>query len=144
MLRGGRRALTQQQASTWASCTQSTWTLSSAHRCVWMLFIIAVCWQPINGTPPSRYSEHTGTEILFWGSFLEKTVPKGKCVAEARSHLLQGVADSNSAAITGHGLSFLVGRLSYSFGFQGPCISTDTACSSSLVATHMAHQVSLA
>ena len=55
---------------------------------------------------------------------------------------MQGIADSNSAAITGHGLSFLVGRLSYSFGFQGPCISTDTACSSSLVATHMAHQVS--
>ena len=55
---------------------------------------------------------------------------------------MQGMADSNSAAITGHGLSFLVGRLSYSFGFQGPCISTDTACSSSLVATHMAHQVS--
>ena len=54
---------------------------------------------------------------------------------------VQGVADSNSGAITGHGLSFLVGRLSYAFGFQGPCISTDTACSSSLVATHMAHQV---
>ena len=55
--------------------------------------------------------------------------------------LFQGVADSNSGAITGHGLSFLVGRLSYAFGFQGPCVSTDTACSSSLVATHMAHQV---
>ena len=55
--------------------------------------------------------------------------------------MFQGVADSNSGAITGHGLSFLVGRLSYAFGFQGPCVSTDTACSSSLVATHMAHQV---
>ena len=30
----------------------------------------------------------------------------------------QGVADTNSAAIIGHGLSFLVGRLSYTFGFQ--------------------------
>lgn len=57
---------------------------------------------------------------------------------------MQGIADSSSAAITGHGLSFLVGRLSYSFGFQGPCISTDTACSSSLVAIHMARQVRLA
>ena len=54
---------------------------------------------------------------------------------------LQGVADSNSAAITGHGLSFLVGRISYTFGLSGPCVSTDTACSSSLVALHMAHQV---
>ena len=30
----------------------------------------------------------------------------------------QGVADANSNAIIGHGLSFLVGRLSYTFGFQ--------------------------
>ena len=51
------------------------------------------------------------------------------------------MADSNSSAITGHGASFLVGRVSYTFGLQGPCISTDTACSSSLVAVHMAHQV---
>ncbi len=51
------------------------------------------------------------------------------------------MADSNSAAITGHGLSFLVGRVSYTFGLQGPCVSTDTACSSSLVVVHMAHQV---
>ena len=50
-----------------------------------------------------------------------------------------GVADANSNAIIGHGLSFLVGRLSYTFGLQGPCVSTDTACSSSLVALHMAH-----
>lgn len=53
----------------------------------------------------------------------------------------QGVADANSSAITGNGASFLVGRMSFTFGFQGPCISTDTACSSSLVAVHMAHQV---
>ena len=29
------------------------------------------------------------------------------------------------------------GRISYTFGLKGACISLDTACSSSLVATHI-------
>ena len=44
-------------------------------------------------------------------------------------------------AVVGSGLSFMVGRVSYTFGLTGPCISTDTACSSSLVSTHLAHKV---
>ena len=43
---------------------------------------------------------------------------------------------------TGNGISYLVGRVSYTFGLTGPCVSTDTACSSSLVAAHLAHKVS--
>ena len=45
-------------------------------------------------------------------------------------------------AVAGSGLSFMVGRLSYTFNFSGPCVSTDTACSSSLVAAHLACKVS--
>lgn len=39
---------------------------------------------------------------------------------------------------TGNGMDFLIGRVSYTFGLTGPCVSTHTACSSSLVSTHLA------
>ncbi len=35
-------------------------------------------------------------------------------------------------------MDFLIGRVSYTFGLTGPCVSTHTACSSSLVSTHLA------
>ena len=51
----------------------------------------------------------------------------------------QGIPETSSAASTGNTFPFMVGRVSYTFGLRGPCVSTDTACSSSLVATHLAH-----
>ena len=53
-----------------------------------------------------------------------KTSPDYACLTwyYMQSHFptfhAQGVADANSNAIIGHGLSFLVGRVSYTFGLQ--------------------------
>ena len=45
---------------------------------------------------------------------------------------------SGAYTVTGNGLAFLAGRVSYTFGLTGPCVPTNTACSSSLVAAHLA------
>ncbi|MFM8332697.1 MAG: beta-ketoacyl synthase N-terminal-like domain-containing protein [Candidatus Methylumidiphilus sp.] len=51
-----------------------------------------------------------------------------------------GLAAIDPFTATGASFAAAAGRLSYSFGFNGPSLSIDTACSSSLVAFHLACQ----
>jgi 3-oxoacyl-(acyl-carrier-protein) synthase/acyl carrier protein len=78
--------------------------------CTWKSMVRSTCGVYV-GIGPNEYSSTTG-------AFCE-----------------QGVYTATSEAI-----SVGSGRISYTFGLQGPCMTVDTACSASLVASHLSIQ----
>jgi len=63
----------------------------------------------------------------------------GACAADYEQFVFQLPPEAlDIYSITGSMNCAAAGRLSYTFGFQGPCMMIDTACSSSLVASHLA------
>jgi acyl transferase domain-containing protein len=84
----------------------------------------------------------TGTAVFvgcIWTEFGDLLAMHGSLPSNRPNNPASGSAGTGGAqAVTGNGLAFLAGRVSYTFGMTGPCVPTNTACSSSLVATHLA------
>lgn len=93
--------------------------------------LLEVSWEAMERArlaPLNHFESRTGVFIGISGSdylrFISQDDPQ-------RINAYMGTGNAHSSAS---------GRLSYFFGFKGPCVSVDTACSASLVAVHAACQ----
>ncbi|WP_182882210.1 type I polyketide synthase [Microbispora sp. H10949] len=73
-----------------------------------------------------------------WEAFERAGIDPGTLKGSATG-VFTGMMYHDYADAQGTG-SVASGRVSYIFGFEGPCVTVDTACSSSLVAVHLAAQ----
>ncbi|MCB9755756.1 MAG: SDR family NAD(P)-dependent oxidoreductase [Myxococcales bacterium] len=99
-------------------------TLDPQHR-----LLLEVTWEALEdaGVPASALAgSDTGVYV-------------GACVSDYGALVARRLGDEQDAyAVTGNLLSVAAGRLAYTWGLQGPCVTLDTACSSSLTAIHLA------
>ena len=87
---------------------------------------LKVCWEALENSgyaPDTLRGSRTGVYAgIMLMEYMQQLGQERKLTAQLEPY-----------DVSGNGFSFLSGRVSYFFGFQGPGITIDTACSSSLV-----------
>jgi acyl transferase domain-containing protein len=92
--------------------------------------LLETSWEALEDAgiaPPTLFNSPTGVFVGLCGHDYETLLAR---------HAPQ--LQNEIYAVTGNAGNIAAGRLAYTLGLTGPCLSIDTACSSSLVAVHQA------
>jgi phthiocerol/phenolphthiocerol synthesis type-I polyketide synthase C len=92
--------------------------------------LLEVSWNALEDAGQVRESYHGSRTGVFTGLW----------ATDYENHIFRHSKRPEFYLLTGGGRSTACGRISFTFGFEGPSVSVDTACSSSMVAIHLACQ----